>query len=258
MKRFFIVLVLLLGTVNLFGGPEAAYLKCSCGEEIYSDLNEVYEHREHLTDLEITDFIYDGLNDEYTFYDEYDVYGRTVDNLIDKIADTDDKKNFFCKYMKVFIEKEEYLTYRKKREEENRTYCKKIVNEKAKAETNLEKKIVVGDWLKDFIFTDSNQVTGTITEICLVKDDLWRIECTDSEKIFKFYVKNGDGFSKIEYVSIKSNDLENSKISLSEFASYIGENINHGPYGVYVFCYGRFSGKIKNITYNSFELEITE
>lgn len=246
MKKIVLSLILLLGTVNLFGGggPFMGYPKCSCGEEIHYDLNEVYEHREHLTDLEISTFINDGFSDEiFTFYDKYDV--PTISALIEKISNTGDEKNFFCKYMKVFIEKEE----------ENRTYCKKIVNEKAKAETKLEKKIVIGDWLNDFIFTDSNKVTGTITEICLVKDDLWRIECTGSEEIFKFYVKNGDKFSKIEYVSIKSNDLENSKISLSEFASYIGDY--HPDYG-YVSCYGRFSGKIKNITYNSFELEITE
>lgn len=113
MKRIVLLLVLLLGTVNLFGGPEAAYLKCSCGKEIYSDLNEVYEHREHLTDLEISTFINDGFSDEYTFYDEYDV--PTTSELIEKISNTGDKKNFFCKYMKVFIEKEEE---RKKIEEE--------------------------------------------------------------------------------------------------------------------------------------------
>ena len=38
MKRIVLLLVLLLGTVNLFGGANvAAYLKCSCGKEISAD-----------------------------------------------------------------------------------------------------------------------------------------------------------------------------------------------------------------------------
>ena len=93
---------------------------------------------------------------------------------------------------------------------------------------------------------------------------MWRIECTDSsEKIFKFYVKNGDKFSKIEYVAFDYNYLEEKlqklNLSLSEFASYIGVTTHDDS--VYNRCLWipvHFSGKIKNITYNSFELEITE
>lgn len=135
MKRIVLLLVLLLGTVNLFGGANPSYLVCGCGKGIYN-LSEVYEHRGHLTDSEITVFIDKRLNDEYTFCNEYN--GRPVNNLIDEIADTDDKKNFFCKYMKVFIEKAKALNlnYLKNKEEE----CKKIEEEALIKTSELVKK----------------------------------------------------------------------------------------------------------------------